>query len=349
MKLYHFAIIFAVIAITLFTINDVKTNNYVAVAKEEENLDTGFNQAIDDATKYLVEFDGIDNLKVNRKRAVNNFFISMYANLDITNDPEKQKLLKNYVPIIAVTYKDGYYLYYSDLYKGSDNYTYINKRWSEKQPYYYEDDDFVYSFTLSDNLTIYDKNGLLDPSGEQKIFTLDYKDLQTEDEYSSFRSERPDSFLLNDESFYLIRKGCIKDCIEKSMTYYCNEHNLIAKKNGITYNFAMPIIDNSDWTRAIDNPCIIVVFQGYPYGNNINDTYNRYAIAGSQINKNTVYYIEQKSWYFIYHRADCPELKKEGIVLLDEPLYSVSDCAEKGAYACEECLPSGIHAPKYTP
>lgn len=339
--------IFAFIAITLFVIDDVKTNNYVAAAKEKENIDNGFNKAINDAAEGLVEVDGIDNLKVNRKRAVNDFFQSMYANLDFTNDPEQQKVLKDYVPVIAVTYEDGFYIYYSDEYKSNDNYTYISKRWSEKRPYYYEDSDFIYSFTLSDTLTIYDKNGLLDTTGEQKIFTLDYHEFQTDDEYASFRSDRPDSFLLNDESYSLIRKGCIKDCIEKSMIYYCNQHNWIAQQKGITYNFAMPAIDNSEYERAIERPCIMVVFQGYPYG--INETYNRFAVAVSQINKNTVYYIEQKDWYFVYHKADCPELKKDGIILLDEPYYSIYDCVSKGAYACTQCCPNGIHAPNYNP
>lgn len=328
---------------------DVKTNNYLAAAKEKENINQSFTQAVNNATKNLVEVDGVDNLTVNRKRAVNDFFMSLYANLDITNNPDKQDLIKRYVPVIAVTYEDGYYLYYSDEYKRSDNYTYISKRWSEKIPYYYEDEDFIYGFTLTDQLTIYDKNGLLDITGEQKVFTLNYHELSTADDYSYFRSQRPESFLLNDESYYLIRKGCITNNIEKSMTYYCNKHNQIAQQFGITYNFAMPVIDNSEWSRSIDNPSIIVVFQGYPYGNEVGDTYNRFAIAGAQINKNKVYYLEQKDWYYIYHRADCTKLKRDGIIFTDEPYYTIYDVVKKGAYACKLCKPEDIHAPNYTP
>ena len=155
-------------------------------------------------------------------------------------------------------------------------------------------DNFVAVAKEKQNLVLYDKNGLLDITKEQTVFTLDYQDLKTNEGYINFRSKRPNSFLLNDEDFYLIRKGSVISCIEDSMSYYCNRHNSIAQQFGITYNFAMPVVDNSEWTRSIDNPCIIVMFQGYPFGSGINDTYNRFVIAGARIKKNSVYYLEQK-------------------------------------------------------
>jgi hypothetical protein len=278
------------------------------------------------------------------------FFNSLYASMGITDNPEKQGLLNNYVPVIAVTYEDGYYIYFSEELKGSDNYMYTNKRWSEKFPYYYEDDDFIYSFTLTDKLTIYDKKNLLDTTKEQTVFTLDYHELSTAEEYAAFRAKRPGSFLLKDEDFYLIRKGTIINCIEKSLSYYCNKHNKIAQQLNITYNFALPVVDDSEWVRSIDNPSIVVLFQGYPYGDGSTDTYNRFAISGSNIKKDIVYYLEQKSWYYVYHKEGCSELSKDGLVFLDEPYYTVSDCAKKGAYACPYCSGgNGAFAPDYTP
>lgn len=339
--------LFAIIALTLFLIMDVKTKNFTAVAEEKESLDKSFNRAIDDAVAHLVETDGITNLKVNRERAVTDFFASMYAAMDTTDKPDKQELLKNYVPVITVTCDDGYYLYYSEEYKGSDNYTYFSKRWSEKLPYYYEDEDFIYGFTLTNILSLYDKNGLLDATKEKKLYILDYHELATSENYSHFRVQRPNSFLLNDESFYLTRKNSVITGIENSMAYYCNKHNLIAQQLGITYNFAMPIVDNSEWTRSIDDPCIIIMFQGYPFKNGIEDTYNRFAIAGARIKKSTVYYLEQKEWYYLYHKNDCVEFKKDGIFFLEEPYYTVFDCAKKGAYACPICNETGVYAPDY--
>lgn len=326
---------------------DVKTNNFVAVAEEKENLDSSFQVAVDDAAISLVETECTSGLMVNRERAVNDFFLSMFAAMNILDNPEKQELIKNYVPVITVTTDEGYYLYYSDEYKGSNSKTYIDKRWTERMPYYYEDKDFIYSFTLTDIITLYDKNGILDKTKEQTIITLDYHDLINSENYLTFRTQRPNSFLLNDESFHLIRKGSIISCIEESMAYYCNRHNYIAQQFGITYDFAMPVVDNSEWTRSIDNPGIIVMFQGYPYGYGVNGTYNRFAVAGARIKKNTVYYLEQKDWYYIYHNVGCPELKKEGIIFLTDPYYTILDCVEKGAYACKVCSKNGVYPPEY--
>ena len=361
MKLYHFSIIFAIIAISLFVIADVNTNNFVAVAQEKEKLDQCFDKATDNAAYQLVENDGITGLKLNKEAAVQSFFLSMYASLGIIDDSQKQEEFKNYVPLIAVMGDDGYYLYYSDEYKGSDDpmgsndqmgsndHTYFSKHWSEKFPYYYEDADFIYAFTLTDTITLFDKNGLLNTKQEQTVFTLDYHELETNADYTYFRIQRPDSFLLEDESFNLVKKSNIISCIEDSMAYYCNKHNLIAQQCGIKYNFAMPIIDNSEWTRSIDNPCIIAMFQGYPFGTGADDTYNRFVIAGSRIKKNITYYLEQKDWYLLYHKNGCTELDKEGIIFLTEPYYTILDCVEEGAYACPTCNPTGVYAPEYFP
>lgn len=351
MKLYHYCVLFVIIAIALFTITDIKTNNYIAVASEKEQLDQSFSKAIDDATAKISNVDNLnDDLTINKENALDQFYLSLYAALGIPDDPIKQEDINNYMPVVAVTCKDGFYVYIGDQIKNNDNYTYIHKRWSEKLPFYYEDDDFIYGFTLSDTLTLYDKNVLLDISKEQRVFTLDYHELSSSDEYANFRLKRPDSVLLNDEKFYLLRKNRIINCIENTLSFYCNKYNLIAQQYGISYNFSMPVTDKTEWLRSIDNPCLIVVFQGYPYGNGINDTYNRFAIAGSQIKKDTVYYIEQKNWYFIYHKANCPELKKDGILLLTEPYYTILDCVKKGAYACPQCSPdTGVYAPDYTP
>lgn len=350
MKLHHYSIIFVIISLTLFFITDSKIQ-YISIIKGEKiELDQSFQCAVDNGVLHLVEQDGIAGLTINKERAVTDFFTSLYASLGIMDDVEKQEFLKNYVPIIAVTCEDGYYLYFSDEYVGRDPYTHISKRWSEKVPYTYEDTDFVYGFTLTDIITLYDKNRLLDPNGEQKIFTLDYHELQQNELYSYFRTKRPDSFLLNDNAFYLRRKGYILSAIEESMVYHCNLHNNIARQFGITYNFAMPVTDTSEWMRTIDNPSMLVVFQGYPLIDGGSSTYNRFAFAGARIKKKEVYYLEQKAWYYLYHKKECESLQKEGIFFLNEPLYTVLDCAKRGAYACPICTDrKGVHVPDYIP
>lgn len=348
MKLHHYGILFVIIAFVFLIITDYKINCYTVVAEEKEKLDLSFTCAIDDAVINLVEADGVSGLKINKERTVNDFYLSLFASLGIMDNAEKQERIRNYIPVMAVTCEDGYYIYYSDEYKGTDHYTNISKRWSEKMPYYYEDNNFIYRFTLTDILTIYDKHRLLDPSGEQTVFVLDYHDLKDDGMYLNFRINCPDSFLLKEEAFYLTRKECMIAKIEENLAYYCNHHNNIAKQYGITYNFSMPVADSSEWMRTIDNPSMIVMFQGYPFCNGV-DTYNRFTVAGARIKKNKVYYLEQKDWYYLYHKADCPKLKQTGLIFLDEPYYTVLDCVNKGAYACSACCPEGVHVPDYIP
>jgi hypothetical protein len=257
--------------------------------------------------------------------------------------------LNLYVPVITITEEDGFCVFYSDQYTGSDGYTYVTKRWSEKLPYYYEDNDFIYSFTLGDIVTLYDKNNILGGNSDQTVYTLDYHDIQTDSSFTSFRTLRSDSMLLYDTVFEEIRKSTIISCLEESMTYYTSQHNLIAGNYGITYNFSLPVMSDDEWASGIDDVSMFVVFQGYPYGNLIGESYNKVASAGAKVSKSNMYYIEQKGWYLIYHKETCSELLKDGVILQDEPYYDSLDCVKQGCYACPVCCPREINAPDYTP
>jgi hypothetical protein len=95
---------------------------------------------------------------------------------------------------------------------------------------------------------------------------------------------------------------------------------------------------------------MFVVFQGYPYGNQVGEVYNRIASSGAKISKNRLFYLEQISWYYVYHRYNCPELENGGLILFDEPQYDIGSCAKRGGYACPVCNEeSGANAPSYTP
>jgi len=327
---------------------DIETEDYKVIVQEKESIDQAFHSAVDDSAKVLLQMDANRGLALDKNKAKDEFFTSLYSSLGILVAKDKQELLQAYVPVITVTCDDGYYIYYSDEFVAEDGYTYYSKRWSEKFPYYYEDSNFIYGFTLGDMLTIYDKNKILDPSGEKIIYNLDYHELQTSDKYSNFRSKCSENFTLDDETYLIMKKEVIITAIEKSMKYYVNRHNMIAKNYGITYNFALPILDNPNYIRSIDNPSVIVIFQGYPYGNSLEITYNRMTMAAANITKNQVYYLEQVSWYYLYHLDDCERLQETTYLIdLHHPYYRAEDCIEKGAYACELCITGGVNVPDY--
>lgn len=347
MRLSHFSIIFVILAVAVIVITDIKTNDLKAVIDNREQINRNLDIAIDDGASMLTEVDMNNDIIINKEEAVNSFFMSLSSSFGVLSDKSSQEKLNLYIPVIAVTMEDGYYVFFSDEYTGSDGHTYVAKRWSEKFPYYYEDNDFIYSFTLGDVVKIFDKNNLLG-DGAQQVYDMDYHDFQRESVYSTFRTLRPSSIFLNDESFNLARKGTIITRLEDTMAYYTSKHNKIASQYGITYTFSLPAIKNDEWEPFLDNTSMFVVFQGYPYGSESGETYNRFASAGAKVSKREAFYIEQKGWYLIYHRAGCPELLKPGIIIKDEPYYDPMDCVMQGCYQCPVCFPdNGIYAPKY--
>lgn len=344
MKLYHFVLAFVIISFVTILTTDIKTDNLKAVLNKKEQIQRNTDAAIDDGIANLAVVDTNNNIIINKDAAVKSFFLSLHTSFGVQNSKDMQDKLNAYVPVVTITMEDGYYIFYSDEFNDVDGSTYISKRWSEKQPYYYEDDDFIYGFTLSDVVTLYDKNNSL--SSDIKVHQLDYHDLQTKSEYEAFRVINTDSIMLNNEIFELVRKNTIITCIENTMAYYTSHHNRIAAQYGITYNFSLPTINKEEWMPYLNDISMFVVFQGYPYGNESGEVFNQIATAGVKVSKNHTFYLEQKGWYLIYHRSDCSELNKEGIIFKDEPYYTIESCAAKGAYACPICNKNtGVYAP----
>ena len=372
MKLSQYSLLFAIIFIILITITNVRTNNYKAIIEDRQRIDKNIETAIDDGIDSLIEVDSNNNLQINKDAAVDSLFMSLYSTFDVLSDKSAQAKLDLYIPVVAVTSENGFHILYSDIYTAEDGKTYTTKRWSEKMPYYMEDDDFIYVFTLGDIITIHEKKALLDPKGDQKTHRVNYKELSTDPEYQNFRIKKSDSFLLDDELFDEVRKGVVAKCLEEKMALYTSHHNEIAVRYGLTYNFALPLVSDDAWSPYLSEPSMFVVFQGYPYGGGTGEVYNRFFSVGSRISKNKVYYIEQVGWYLMYHLNTCSELLKDGktpadttntfyydediykdgIVYYNEervPYYTEEACVQEGAYACPKCITNGVYPPDYEP
>lgn len=337
MKGYHFTIIFVLIAIGMLTIKDNQIREQISITKYKTELNTYFNNAVDDGTKHLIQSTK-KNLEINKEYAVDAFLNSMYVSLGILDNSEAQKKMQAYLPVVMVTEDDGFYIRYSDEFKVNSYYE-VSTRWSEKIPYFYEDNDFIYNFSLNESVTIIDKNGLLGTTN--RTYKLDYNESNTSEIYKRIKEKLPDNIMFNKELFLLTKRNSIILRIEEYLTYYVNMHNRIAQHYGISYTFTMPIIDNSELVRSINSPSLIIIFQGYPY-HGIENEFNLFSVAGAEIAKGNAYYIEQVDNYFIYHKRNCP------IFHLDEnakKYYSKEECAKAGAYACRECNPNtGVYS-----
>ena len=341
MKVHHFALLFLVFFLAAVIRTDIAIGKLKSIENEREELTASLDSATVDAVSSLAKFGTYGTNSINKDVVVDTFLTSLYSSLGIISDREKQKEFEMYIPVILLCDSDGYYAYYNEEYKGADGYTYTGRKWSEKMPYYYKDNDFIYRFNLTDTVGLYDINGLL-PTAE-KLLTINYHELQKEDIYKDFRGKHKDCILLNDEVFALARKGAIVSQLEKVLSYYTSKYNEIARKNGITYNFSFPSGDEKEWADYMDDVNLLVVFQGYPYGAGRNYTFNKIAAAGANLIRKPIYYIEKKSWFYLAHKAGCPKLAASTTVL-DESFDNLEECAKYGAYCCE-CIDHAARVP----
>jgi len=317
MKWTNLAIVFFLLELSLFIILDVRMNNVSAVVNKKIEYSKALDSAVDDGVINLVEVDNKRNLILKKENAVDQFYQSLYANFGVIGNSAIESKLKGYIPIILVTDTDGFYIYYSDIYE-INNEVLVVQRWSEKYPYVYEQDNLIFNFTLGNYLTVYDKS-------TNSLYKGEYKDLV---------EVFPDSILANFDTFDSLRRNTIISRIEESMNYYINNHNLIAKQFGITYNFWLPQIDKTDWYRTIDDISMLVVFQGYPYNVANLDTFNRYTIGGARIRRSNTFYITEENGRKYYHRFSCSHVNITG-----QQYYTKEECALEGAYPCIDCKP----------
>lgn len=341
MKIHNFALIFIIFFLAAVIRTDITIGKLKSIENEREELTASLDSAAMDAANFLAQTGTYGTNSINKDEVIATFLTSLYSSLGIISDQAAQTELEMYMPVMLLCDSDGYYVYYYDEYKGNDGYTYTARRWSEKMPYFYKDNDFIYRFTLMDTLDLYDRNDLLLTS--EDVLTINYHEIQKGDEYKEFRSKNKNSILLNDEAYNLVKKGAIISQLEKTLACFTSMHNEIARKNGITYNFSFPSGDEKEWGNYMDDVNLLVVFQGYPYGAGRNYTYNKIASAGANLIRKPIYYIEKKSWYYLAHRAGCPKLT-ESTSVLEETFDSLEECAKYGAYCCD-CIDHGARVP----
>lgn len=342
MKLYHIALIFMFFFLAAVLKTDVLIGNLKGVMNEKAQLQSSLDSAASDAVSFLVSSGSFGTNTIDKEGVVSTFFNSFYSAMGIMEDEAIQSAVEAYIPVILLCDVDGYYVYYYDEFQDESGKRCTERRWSEKMPYFYEDQYFKYRLMLSDHIIINDVHNLL--GGELSIEEIDYHEFRNSDSYRDFRSQYQDCFLLLDETYELTKKGAIINQLENVLSYYTNKYNMIARHNGITYNFTFPSGQTKEWAQYMDDVNLVVVFQGYPYGWDKNYTFNKVSSASANIIKKTLYYIEQKSWYLLAHKADCPVLANNSNIL-DDTYDSLEECAKIGAY-CDECIDHGARAPE---
>ncbi len=319
MKLTNLCILFIILEVSIITAINTRINHLTGIYSKTVEYNKALDSSVDDGTMDLVEVDSKRNIVLNKEKAVDQFFNSLYANFGVMDNGILQRRLREYIPIILITDENGFYIYYMDQYVEQGEVV-LGDRWSEKYPYIYEDNGFIYKFTLGDMVTLYNKD-------TQEFITGNYKELGT---------IYTESIMAKKDIFDSIRRTAIIHAIEVKMNYYINKYNHMASQFGITYQFWLPIIDRADWYRTIDDISMFVIFQNYPYNAGSLDTYNRYAFGGARITKSHLYYIKNLNSIKYYHKENCRYLTVNG---QENWYYTKEECALEGAFPCPYCNP----------
>lgn len=268
MKATNIGLLFILVFLCLVVILDNRFNDLASISNLQIQYNHGVDNAIEAAMERLVEVDNGLEKKLNKEEAVKCFYDSLAINFDVLDKRDLRKQLEGYVPVIGVILEDGFYLYYNKENINQEE-KIVSKEFSEKITYQYYENDITYYFTLTDYIRLIDENS-------KEFYEGNYHDLAR---------LFPNSIMIDEMEYDRIRRTTIINILTETIGRYINEHNKIANYYGINYHFSLPYIEMEDWYRTIDDISMIAFFQGYPYGNKITGTYNRFAIAGARIHK----------------------------------------------------------------
>lgn len=335
MKITNYVIIFMVIFLVAIFGIDKRVSNYTVLSNKKAQYNRNLDRAVDDALEHLVETDDGAVLKLNKEDCVDNFYRSLNASFGALDSPSMQEMLKLYTPVIALTVEDGYYIHYLDLVDGK-----AIPKWTPKKPYMWKTSNYVVNFTFGTDVTVY-------ITGGSRAYHGDYRDLKelypaidpntgaTNTEHTKLANMLEHSALAKADTFDEQRRNSIISCLMKDMTYYMNQHNDVASGYGFQYVFRLPESAMDSAARTVDDISLLVIFQGYPYGTGINDTYNKIAVGGARLMKDNHYKLmKDENGIVYYHKNSC------GLAFdSDYSLFTRLECVREGALPCPYCKP----------
>ncbi len=124
----------------------------------------------------------------------------------------------------------------------------------------------------------------------------------------------------------------LSGCLE----HYCNLHNEIAKRAGLTYEFNIPDEDGGVFVRG-GGTGFYVLFQGYPVDLSERTVYNRFSFAGTGLIETEQFFINLSGEGFAspmyFHEEGCRYRSEESIMF-----ETRKECALNGAFECPECM-----------
>lgn len=272
MRPASFGIVFAMVFLSFLTMSDYRTASLQETALQKLMYNNCLDSAIEDAMAETVEVDEGRQIRLNKQKAVEDFFTALSVSFAAMENPEKKELLKAYVPAIAFVERNKVTFYY-DFLEGEK---------SEEVFFQMERGDYRIYFTLMDYVYVENRD-----TGEQ-----------LEGDFHDVGKVFAEPLLLDEGWFHEEQNKAIRAAFLEQLEEIIEGHNEAARKLGIKYRFFLPLIEGEDWYRGIEQISMLVFFQGYPYGNKIAGYYNRMAIGGAEIRKE-----ERQEVYFKYEET----------------------------------------------
>ena len=282
MKLSQYILLFLSIAAVFLGAADSGARILQAGITEKLMMDEYVGQAADDALKQLVIYDDGAGAVIEKEAVVDRFFLSLFSSLAILDDGAARAKLMQYIPVMAVTDYDGFYIRYAREKEGTDGVT-LEYVWTDKQYYTVEDEWAACRFEKDNTVLLCDKTGILTGTVSKSV-RLDYRELSGS-AYERFQKAAGEHFLLSEEAFRAEKRNTITRKLEEQLRYYCTAHNRIARKLGIGYEFAFPDMDAAGGERAVPDIGLLIVFQGYPLKDAGGIPYERFLLSGAYIKK----------------------------------------------------------------
>ncbi len=75
---------------------------------------------MDDGTYNLVELGNNHELILNKDRAVEQFFLSLYSNFEVIGNSRAENKIMEHIAIILITDNDGFFIQYTGIHNSSE-------------------------------------------------------------------------------------------------------------------------------------------------------------------------------------------------------------------------------------
>ena len=249
-----------------------------------------------DAVKVMKESANGTTLlpdEADRERVVNAFFNSLAMDFGYDTNEDLTKL-RMYVPVFAMIDTDGYYICFNTSYTDVNNIPKLKSNITSLNTLSKTQGKYIVRYYLGSKVDVTDKESGRFVTGEYKKV---YEDLGMPAELLQLGFDNEDDFRKN-------RNEVVIPAVQKSVTYYINNQNRVAAQLQPSYKFEMPLTDEDEWARLLENPTCLAFLQGVRVSNS-SKVLNVYSLGGGEVKKTAgIVYSEDSNKIRSYYEAD---------------------------------------------